>query len=180
MRAGLFLLALGAGLRASGPAAPAGSEYDVKAVFLYNFTRYLQWPAESPPEAFEIAVLGDSPILGPLREIARKRTVGPLPIVIRPCTEVGQIGRPRILFVAGSASRWLPRVVEATRDGGVLTVAEGEGMAASGAAVGFVLRDGAVKFEMNEAVLQKARLQASSQLLKLAIRVGGESPGADR
>jgi hypothetical protein len=140
----------------------------------------MQWPEGGDDRAFEIAVLGESPILGPLREIERKRSVGPLPIVVHPCATVGEVGSPRILFVAGAAARRLPEVLERTRGRGVLTVTEGEGMAVKGAAVNFVLREGAVKFEINERALREAGILAGSQLMKLAIRVGGEPPERGR
>ena len=156
------------------PDSPAPSEYDIKAVFLYNFTRYLQWPDENGSEAFEIAVLGDSEILAPLREISAKKTVRSAPVIIRQCRDIGQIGHPHILFLARPATPMLRRVLEAAEGAGILTVGEEEGLAERGVAVNLVLRDGAVKFEMNEEALRGTGIQAGSQLLKLAILVGGE------
>ncbi len=155
-------------------------EYEVKAVFLYNFTRYLQWPEEPEGEAFAIAVLGESGIVEPLRAIAGQKTVGSLPIVVRQCAAVEEIGRPRILFVARSAVLQLPRVLEKTRGTSILIVGEAEGLGSRGVAVNFVLRDGAVKFEMNERALDDARIQVGSQLLKLAILVDAEKGSGAR
>ncbi len=149
-------------------------EYDVKAVFLYHFTRYLRWPAEIEPEAFTIVVLGESGIVAPLREIAKKKSVGPYPIVVRQCFEIAAIGRPRILFIPKSAASRISQVMEKTRGTDILTVGESEGLGLLGVAVNFVMREGTVKFEMNEKVLREARIQTSSQLLKLAILVGEE------
>ena len=178
-----FLLALAvaafpsaAALRPAAPVGPAPSEYDLKAVFLYNFTRYLQWPEEDATGAFEIAVLGDSGIVAPLQEIAAKKTVRSAPIVVRRCEEPGQIGRPRILFLARPAAPSLKRALNAARGAGILTVGEEEGLAARGAAVNFVLREETVKFEVSVKALKAAGIQAGSQLLKLAIRIGGERP----
>jgi hypothetical protein len=150
------------------------AEYDVKAVFLYHFTRYLQWPENIEAGVFTIAVLGESGIVAPLQEIARKKTVGAIPLVVRTCSEIGQIGRPRILFVARSALAKINQVLEKTRSTDILTVGEAEGLAARGVAINFVLREGTVKFEMNEKTLREARIQIGSQLLKLAIRVAGD------
>jgi hypothetical protein len=147
------------------------AEYDIKAVFLYHFTRYLQWPDEGEPEVFTIAVLGESGIVPPLQEIAKKKTIGTTPIVVRPCAEIGQIGRPRILFIAKSALPRIDQILEKTRNTDILTVGEAEGLAAQGVAINFVLREGTVKFEMNEKILKEARIQIGSQLLKLAIRI---------
>jgi hypothetical protein len=51
----------------------SASEYEVKAVFLYHFTRYMQWPEEKKPDVFSVVVFGESTIIAPLQEIARKK-----------------------------------------------------------------------------------------------------------
>ncbi len=184
----LALIALGLALAVPGdgrvPGLPREErtrfEYDVKAVFLYNFTRYIEWPEAVGPGGLTIVVLGESAIVAPLQEIARKRAVGQTPLVVRQCLEIGQIGRPRILFIARSAVPEIARVLEKTRGTDILTVSEAEGLAARGVAVNFVERDGTIKFEMSERTLKEARIQVSSQLLRLAILVDEEKGGGDR
>jgi hypothetical protein len=162
------------------PGEDSTYEYEVKAVFLYNFTRYLHWPEKTGTEAFTIVVLGKSGIVEPLQEIARKKTVGSKPIVVRQCFEAGKIGRPRILFIAKSAVPGISRVLEKIRGREILTVSEAEGLGSQGVAVNFVPRDGTIKFEMNEKALRDAGIQVSSQLLKLAIRVDEENGRGER
>lgn len=154
--------------------APGGQseyEYDVKAAFLYHFTRYLQWPEAGRPEAFTIVVLGKSGITAPLLKIAEMKTVGPMRIEVRSCSRIDEVGRPRILFIAESAAHLLPQALEKTRGKDILTVSELEGQRSRGVAINFVLRNDTIKFEINEKVLKEARIQASSQLLRLAILV---------
>lgn len=153
------------------------SEYGIKAVFLYNFTRYLVWPEDGAFESCIIAVLGKSDILSPLREIAAKRTVDSRPLEIRECREVAGIGRPRILFLPASEAGRLSEVLAAVRGKDVLVVGETEGLAERGAAVNFVLREGTVRFEINVAALRGAGIQAGSQLLRLAILVDPKTAG---
>lgn len=160
--------------RGAPSAQESAAEYDVKAAFLYHFTRYLQWPKAVEPDSFTIVVLGKSGIVAPLQEISRKKTVGSVPIVVRQCSDVAQIGHPRILFLANSAVGKLSQVLERTRGTDILTVGETEGLGARGVAVNFVERDGNMKFEMNERALREARIQAGSQLLKLAILLEAE------
>ncbi len=154
--------------------ASAAAEYDVKAAFLYHFTRYLQWPKAAEPDSFTIVVVGKSGIVAPLQEISRKKTVGSMPIVVRQCFDVAQIGHPRIVFLAKSAVSKLSQVLEKTQGTDILTVGETEGLGARGVPVNFVERDGNVKFEMNEGLLRESRIQVGSQLLKLAILVNTE------
>jgi hypothetical protein len=181
----LLLAIVVASFAAAGEDRPAPqdasfNEYDVKAVFLYHFTRYMQWPEEAEPEAFTIVVLGRSEILAPLQEIARKKTVGAKPLVVRQCLEIGQVGRPQILFIAKAAAPGLAQVLEKTRGTDILTVSEGEGLGGQGVAVNFVLREGNIKFEISEKALQEARIQTSSQLLKLAILIDEDKGRGER
>lgn len=178
--ASLIFLALILLWPAAGPAFEApqdltASEYGVKAVFLFNFTRYLEWPEENGLEFCPIAVLGKSEILAPLREIAAKKNSGSRSIQIRECRDVAEIDRPRILFLSASAADLLPEVLAAVRGTDVLVVGETEGFGSRGVPVNFVLREGTVRFEINVQALKNAGIQASSQLLKLAILVETET-----
>jgi hypothetical protein len=183
----LTLIALGFALAVPSDGEPslptaesAPYEYDVKAVFLYNFTRYIQWPEALEPEGLTIVVFGESAIVPPLQEIARKAVPTQTPIVVRQCLEIGRIGRPRVLFIARSAVPQIAWVLESVRGTDVLTIGESEGLAARGVAINFVEREGTVKFEMNERSLKEAGIKVSSQLLKLAILVDGEAGGGGR
>lgn len=161
----------------SPPEPSAYREYDVKAVFLYHFTRYLEWPVPDEGTPFEIAVLGESAIVEPLQTIAATRTVGRRPIRVRAIDRVDALGRPHILFVARPAAGSLRELLKATRGTAILTVGEEEGLAAQGLAVNFVLRDGAVKFEVNEEVLREGGIRPGAQLMKLAIPAGTSAAG---
>lgn len=161
------------------PAAPAlvkvqdlsASEAAVKAVFLFNFTRYLEWPEDNGLAYCPIAVLGDSGIFAPLQEIAEKKTAGSTPIQVRRYEEIEDVGLPRILYVSDSAASRLPEILEKFRGTDTLIVGETEGLASRGAAVNFVLRNETVKFEINVKALKDAGIRISSQLLKLAILI---------
>lgn len=178
----LIALALTSGplpLPGAAPDTASALEYQVKAVFLYHFTHYLRWPEDSPTGNFEIAVFGDSAIVPPLEEIAAKKTVAGRPILIRPIDRLEALGRPQVLFVARPAAPLLRRVLEEARAKAILTVGEEEGLAEQGLTVNFVLRDGAVKFEVNEEALRAGGIQPGAQLLKLAILVGGPGAGSE-
>jgi len=181
-RTGALLAAAGAALAAHSPGAlPAAfarpieveaREHEVKAVFIYNFTRYMRWPPAGSQGDFEIAVLGSSPVLEPLQAIAAKRTAGERRIVVRAVSSLAALDDPEILFLPIVSTRQLADVVELTRGRPILTVAEDEGAAARGVAVAFVTREGTVRLEINRRALQGQGIQASSQLLKLATLVG--------
>ena len=184
----LALIALGLALAVPGdgrvPGLPQEErtrfEYDVKAVFLYNFARYVRWPEALEPEGLTIVVFGESPIVPPLQEISGKKAAGRTPLVVRQCLELGRIGRPRILFIARSAVSKIDGILEEVGGTDVLMVGETEGLVARGVAINFVERDGTIKFEVSERRLKEAGIQVSSQLLKLAILVDEENGGGGR
>lgn len=166
-------------LTAAGPAFPSDliagqAEAEVKAVFLFNFLRYLVWPEDNGLAYCPIVVLGDSPVFEPLQDIAGKKAAGPVPIQVRRCASLQDAGLPRILFISDSAASLLPEALEKFRGTDTLIVGETEGLAVRGAAINFVLREDTVKFEINVDALKAARIQAGSQLLRLAILVDGE------
>lgn len=164
-------------LRPAAAGEPPPREYDVKAVFIHHFTRYLRWPPDAAGGSFEIAVFGESEIVAPLREIAKRKTVDDHPIVVRQVFAAEEIGQPRILFVPRGTAFPFEELLRAVRGGTTVIVAEKEGFGRRGAAINFVLRDESIRFEVSERALRGARVSAGAQLLKLAIRVDDDLRG---
>lgn len=155
----------------------ASYEQQVKAVFVYELTNYLRWPPDSSTAPFVIAVLGETVVVEPLREIAAKRKVGDREIVIRPVRSAAEAGDCQVLFIASTAPASPEDVCQAVAGKALLTIGEVTGFAARGVAVNFVLDEGRVKLEINLRALRRAGIEPSSKLLKLARLVddaGGE------
>jgi YfiR/HmsC-like len=145
-------------------------EADLKAVFIYNFTKYIDWDTAGSGNDFIIAIIGTSALTNPLQEIARTNTVKNKRIVIRIFSRPEEIGYCNILFIPQK----LPFSLHAILDHvgrGVLTISEETGDASEGTAFNFVVINDKLKFESNLKALSSAGLRASSQLLKLAIIV---------
>lgn len=145
--------------------------YTVKAVFIYNFTRYLQWPEEKPEDPFTIGVLGDSPIVEPLREIAEKKTVRDRPIEVLRYEDAGEISNVEMLFIPGEMTHLWPSVREQLKGEPVITVGEREGLAEQEVAINFVPFGETIKFEINEQAIREKNIFPGSQLLHLALRI---------
>ena len=144
-------------------------EYNLKAAFVYNFTKYINWPPTVEDE-FIIGIVGPSPIEGPLQEIARTKTVNDKKIVIKTFDKPEDITFCNILYIAKNSSISLYSILSKIGYG-TLTISEEEGYAQQGTAFNFVLVKDKLRFESNIRALNSARLKASSQLLKLAIIV---------
>jgi hypothetical protein len=147
------------------------TEYKLKAAFLYNFIQYIEW--ENPPAGeFVIGIAGSSPIAQPLENIAHLKSTSERKIIVRHINSADEISGCQIVFIPQNSSIALGTILSKASKG-TLTVSEREGFAAKGTAINFVIVDNKVKFESNLKAINSAGLKASSQLLKLAIIVGG-------
>lgn len=164
-----LVVAGGAALWLGGQAAAAevAKEYQIKAAFLYNIARYVEWPksrfetAESP---LTVGVLGTNPFGGELEQVTRGRRIGEHPIVIVPVSSPLEQSRVHVLFVSADGERLLaPGPLP-----GVLTVGESERFAGLGGLITFISEAQKVRFMVNLDAANAAGLKISSQLLKLA------------
>jgi uncharacterized protein DUF4154 len=168
----LIVGALPAGAQSDAPVAEAPTEYEVKAAFLYNFARFVEWPPETlRAEPFVIAVLGRDPFGTVLDETVSGKTVAGRPIQVRRASRVEEVRDAQIVFVSASEAPNTPAILKALERPGLLTVGEVEGFAERGGAINFTVQSRRVRFEINPVRAQQAQLKVSSQLLKLATLV---------
>jgi len=155
--------------------ATATREYDLKAVFLFHFAEFVEWPHESFAEAstpITVGVLGENPFGTTLEEIVANETVRGRKLQIVHYGTVEEIGPCHILFVCPSESRKLVRVREALADRSILTVGDGKAFAEHDGMIGFVTARDRLKLRINLAAATAARLTISSKLLRQAEIVG--------
>jgi hypothetical protein len=164
-----LIVSLGAGLPRSCPAVDEPTEYQVKAAFLLNFTKFAEWPAAAfaaPDSPIAICILGDDPFGGALDqmvagEVVNRRKVATLRIKRAPPPKSCQV-----LFAGGSEND-LPKILPGLGPG-VLTVGEGETFMRGGGMIAFVLENRRVRFEINQTAAENAGIKLSSRLLNVA------------
>jgi hypothetical protein len=156
---------------------PKPSEYSVKAVYLYNFGKFVQWPAATsaiaPANTFAICVLGDDPFGDLLANVVKGESINGLPLSTTHIDRVDDAVKCRILFISASEDARLARILDALQSRSLLTVSDMPGFCDRGGMIQFVVNDEKVRFEVNVAAADKAKLALSSQLLKVAIAVRG-------
>lgn len=155
----------------STAALPSADEYPVKAVFLYNFTKFISWPAEpdaSTNSAFVIGIVGEDPFGPILDDAVRDELVQHRPIVVRRFPTQESIGKCHLLFIARSEKDRLGAVLERARNQTVLTVADTPEAAQQGVMINLSFLQGGVKMEINQDAIESAGLQVSAKLLSLA------------
>lgn len=164
-------LSIGPSTGLSAEPSDAERQHTMKAVFVYKFSLYVTWPSEVPVSPLAICLLGDSPLQGPLEEVARTKQTHGRSISIR---RLGALEEARDCHILVVPKFWTPQIPELLRrlEGRpVLTVGDGDGMAQAGLHLGFVIREGRLRFQANPEAITRSGLRASSRLLKLAIRV---------
>ena len=142
-------------------------EATLKAAFIYNFTKYIEWKSEDMQSDFVIGVIGNSPVTTPLAEISKTNKAKNRKIVIRYYDKPENISGCNILFIPRSLPFPLESILQHTGKG-MLTISEEPGFANQGTALNFISVRNKLKFEANLDAIYSAGLSASSQLLKLA------------
>jgi uncharacterized protein DUF4154 len=173
-RAILLLAAVLAAGAAGGAPAP---EYEIKAAFLYNFAKFVEWPPDAfadPASPLSLCVFGADPFGGSLETVVRGETLGGRRLAVRRVRQPDDARSCHVLFVGRAERGRIPDVLAATRDASVLTVGESEGFLDQGGVIQFILAAGKVRFEIDAAGAERARLKISSKLMRLAVeRAGG-------
>lgn len=142
-------------------------EYSVKAAFLYNFFKFVEWPVADQRGEFALCLMGEDPFGDALSAIEGKQAQQrPLRIIRH--VGIRQARSCHILFISEQAEDRLDSVLQALDDSPVLTVGDTEGFLAAGGMIGLVMADNRVQLEINLRAVEKAKLTISSQLLKLA------------
>lgn len=166
--AGLCLACAWAVAADSGPVA---GEYQVKAAFVYNFTKFTDWPPgafSSPRAPIVIGILGEDPFGQTMDDLVRGETVRERPLVVKRLRAGDDLRSCHILFISQSEKERLPAVLSQLKGSPVLSVGDLAGFAEQGGMVNLLLANKTVKIEINQAAAEQAGLQISAKLLKLA------------
>ncbi len=171
MRILLILALLGLGMPALGQEKRSAEEYELKAAFLLNFAKFVEWPppARPPPGApVRIGIVGKDPSGGTIQNSLNGKTVNEGPIVVEIIERAEQAQGCHLLFVP-SGDRDLEAVIlKAVKGRPVLTVGEREGFLQSGGLFNFYSEDKKLRLELDNDSIRSAGMVVSSKLLRLA------------
>jgi hypothetical protein len=170
VRAALVYLLL-AGSMALGQQRP--SEYQVEAAYLYNFGRFVEWPAKGATQnsSFTICVLGEDPFGQALDATLSGETIGNQKVTARRISSAQMSTDCQILFISSSEANRLNKIIEALDKNAVLTVSDIPQFSQRQGMIQFVLEENRIRFEVNLTATQRAGLTLSSELLKVATAV---------
>jgi len=143
--------------------------YQTHTLFMYSFTRFIQWPPEETQGDFEIVVLGESPILSELKVMAERKRAGSRVIHISKIGSMAEFKKGHILYIGPDWTSKYAEVSAKIGDDPVLLVTE-QATGANKGNVNFVNnKEGKLAFELNKPAIEKHRLKVSAELSRLAI-----------
>ena len=179
-RLGILIVALSVSLSwapqavAQASDSSDSSEYLIKAGFIYNFAKFVEWPTASfaqPDSPIVIGILGTDPFGNLIDRIIENKKIGARGLVVKRLkwdTDLKNLKECKILFVGASEKAHLDDLVQIVKSLPILTVGETPGFAERGGVIRFVLEDNRVRFEINVEAAHQADLTISSRLLTLA------------
>lgn len=194
----LLLVCLGLIVTQMAPAETSSAkykEYEVKAAFIFNFLKFIDWPEEKTTgnnNQFVIGIIGEDPF-GPAANVFKDKSVEDHKLVVKRFEGIEQIRKLsekdknesidalkhcHLLFISQSEQKQIRDIIEIVGNSSVLTVADTDGFIEAGGIINFLTEENKIRFDINQAVAEKTGLKIRSQLLRLAKRVVTELPAA--
>ncbi len=169
------------GAAVSGAAAPTtpSDEYKLKAVFLYNFAQFVEWPAPAfrePTAPLIIGVLGDDPFGSYLDDLVRGEKIGDHPLLVHRYNHGEECSGCHIVFICRSEARELEKILARLKGRSLLTVSDVDTFTRQGGMVRFVTENGKVRLRINVEAAKAGELTISSKLLRPGTII---TPGKD-
>lgn len=166
----IVLVLMAAPLRAQAP------EYDLKAAFLFNFAKFVEWPASAfagERAPLTVCVYGEDPFGATLDAVVQGERVGERSFLVQRPDSVDDLGECHVLFVSRSEKDRLRDVMAEVEGKPVLTVADTDGFLRAGGVINFILEGSKVRFLIDQEAAGRSGLRISSKLMRLAVNTGG-------
>ena len=149
-----------------GMNAQSATKY--QALFVYNFTRFIEWPSNGSNE-FVIGILGKSAIFSDLQSVTASKKVGSQTIVVKKFTNASEVVPCQILFVSSEVSSQISQLAASLQSKNTLIITDRPGSTSKGAGINFVIDEGKQKFEISKSNVDKTGLKVNKQLVDMAM-----------
>ncbi|HZZ58845.1 MAG TPA: YfiR family protein [Opitutaceae bacterium] len=161
-----------------GISASQQLDYQIKAAYLYNFAKFVEWPPPplEPGKPFRVGVLGDPDAFAIIADTLRGKKVAGHPLEVALLGSDADAADCRVVFILRTSPLTPAQFHSQVRSAPVLLVGEKEGFAAAGGDIGFVPRGDNLRYQVNLPAAQRAGLRLSGQLANLAELVRGSAP----
>jgi YfiR/HmsC-like len=149
-------------------------ESQVKAMFVYNFLKFVEWPADTSLGArdpFVVVIVGEGPTADAAEHYLETRAIGERPVSVHRIRWDQSLAGARAAFVVELDGKKLRRVLDAAAAAGVLTIGEGDSFTTSGGVIGLLVENRKLRFDVDTSAAQLAGLRVSSKILALSRNV---------
>jgi hypothetical protein len=146
------------------------AEAQVKAMFVYNFLKFVEWPVATflgARDPFVVVIIGEGATADATERFLSSKAIGERQLVVRRARWDQSLAGVRAAFVVERDEKKLRRVLDAAATAGVLTIGEGDNFTTSGGVIGLLVQDRKVRFDVDTSAAQHAGLRVSSKLLAL-------------
>ncbi|MFL5763836.1 MAG: YfiR family protein [Bacteroidia bacterium] len=144
----------------------------IKAIYIYNFTKYIEWPDSYKEGNFVVGVLGNNvALINELNKMAASKTVGTQKFEIKSVTAPADCAKCHIVYILSDNSGQLTDVLGKVKGKSALIVTDKSGLATKGAAINFFIDGNKQKIELNKSNIEKYKLKVASTLLDMAVQV---------
>lgn len=175
----LSVAMMAAGASLSGPASaqpPPPSQYDVQAVYLFDFAKFVRWPAAAGQESINLCVAGQRQYADTLQKIVTGEAVDGRPLSVRTIARPEEEAGCGILFIGAVDQDRMDAMLAAGTGKPMLTVSDAPGFLDHGGMIQFLVLQNRVRFSVNLNAVRQSGLSLDSELLKVAVSVNGKSP----
>jgi len=148
-----------------------GQTATFKALFLYNFTKNVEWPASANGDDLIITVIGDSEISAELEKIAKVKKAGNKSIKIVSARSIKEVGDTHIIFLGSAKSSLMKTLSHEQQGKAVLLVADKGGLCKQGAGISFLTVNGKLRYEICPPIIASHNLKVTQKIISLGIKV---------
>lgn len=153
------------------PAGAVDTNAKIKAVFIYNFTKYIEWPQTYKEGEFTIGIVGESPLYSELIKMTQTKKVANQSLLVKKFNTAQEVSKCHILYLSKDKSGEMSSLLKTLKNNSTLIVTEEPGLVDKGAGINFIIKDNRQKFELNKGNVEKYKLKVSSSLEALAFTV---------
>ena len=143
----------------------------MKAIFIMNFTKLVEWPQSYRQGNFVVGVVGESPLYNELVKMSKTKKVANQSLEVKKYKNTDDIGKCHIVYVSKSESESFASILKKVKSNSTLIISEKQGLVDKGAGINFIIKDNRQKFELNKKNVEKYKLKVSSNLEALAFTV---------
>ena len=147
------------------------SNYKAYSIYVYSFSKYINWPEQGNAAEFVITVVGKSKVREELEVMAQTKNVNGKKIIIKNASSTTEAGPSHIIYLSDEKSNQLDELLAKVGSAPTLVIAERDGLSKKGASISFIaMEDNTLRFEVNEGALSNHQLKVSKSLLSLAYK----------